>query len=175
VSDPSHGSDRMVGMLDRAVRAIALYGGGIVIFALVVLTVIDVTLRSVFNSPIYGARDFGSIMLLIVVALSVAYSGRTGGQVAVELFVNMAGPRVTRWIDTLMRLIGAVMIGVLAWQLVITGLEATIFGERTTTLLISYEPFFYVLAFGMALYGLVLVVEIIRLVGGHDIDDAPKD
>ena len=49
---------------------------------------------------------------------------------------------------------------ILTLKLIDNGNHAADFGEATLTLLISFGPFFYLLAFGMALYAVVLIVEI---------------
>jgi hypothetical protein len=35
---------------------------------------------------------------------------------------------------------------------------------------ITLQPFFWILAFGMALYGIVLFFELLALLRGHDLD-----
>ncbi len=154
--------NRALGIVDRVVLFVALWIGGPVVCFMVLVTVIDVTLRYVFNSPIFGAQDFSTLSLSVMVATAIAYSGRTGGQVSVELFTNLMGPGVTRWTNLIVRLLGMAMLGVLCWQLVLAGLNASTYGEASFALLIPFEPFFYILAAGMFLYALVLVDEFRR-------------
>ena len=153
-------ADRTLDRIDRVVRPVALYFGGFVVIALTLLTVIQVGFRYVLNSPIDGADDLAQLLLVAVVAFSVAQSGRTGGQVAVEILGTIGGPKTIRWTDILVKSLGVVMLVVLALKLIDNGNHAADFGEATLTLLISFGPFFYLLAFGMALYALVLIVEI---------------
>ncbi|MBT8352151.1 MAG: TRAP transporter small permease, partial [Deltaproteobacteria bacterium] len=87
------------------VRFVALWGGGLMILSLMGITVIDVILRYFFSSPIFGARDISKLIMLTVVALSVAYSARTGGQVSIELFSDMMAPSITRWTEVFVRFI----------------------------------------------------------------------
>lgn len=153
--------DLTLGWVDRIVLFIAKWLGGAVLTFMVGVTVVDVTLRYVFNSPIPGGEDYGSLSLGVLVATAIAYSARTGGQVSVELFVNMAGPRITRWTDLLAKLLTIAMLLILGWQLVVAGLSAAKYGEASFALLVPLEPFFYFLAVGMVLYALVLIAEII--------------
>ena len=146
--------------LDRIVRSVALWGGGLTLVGLMGLTVVDVVLRYLFNSPIYGARDVAKLILLVMVALSVAYSARTGGQVAIEVFSSMMGPRMLRWTDVFVRSVATVVLLVLTWRLWYSGQNAGRFGEVSLALQIPFKPFYFILAVGMLLYAAVLIAEI---------------
>jgi len=142
------------------VRAVALWGGGGMLVTLMGLTVIDVGLRYLFNAPLYGARDVAKLMLLAMVAFSMAYSARSGGQVAIELFAERLSSRQRRWCEASLRILSATMLVVLSWRLWSSGLNAERFGEASLALGIPACPFYGLLAFGMLLYALVLLAEI---------------
>ncbi len=166
---PVSGCSRLV-LFDKAVKNVALWGGGIMLLGLIFLTVGDVVLRYCFNAPIHGGRDLAKLMLLVMVALSIAYSARTGGQVAIEVFCAFLGPRLLRVIDIAVRFGATVMLLILAWRLMVSGLSAGRFGETSLTLQIPYAPFYSVFAFGVLLYSAVLVVEIGLLLSGRAVD-----
>ena len=160
----------MIDRIDHVVRFIALWFGGIFLLALTLVTVLDVTLRSGFNSPILGGRDIAQFFLIIVVSASIAYSARSGGQVVVELFGENLNATLKKWIDIVMKFIGFVMLLILAWHLSVSGFDAAEFGEASGTLQISYGPFMHISAFGMLLYAIVLLAEIVSLIRGHSIE-----
>lgn len=166
------GPDRALDLVDRVVRTIALYAGGIAVTGLAALIVAAVVFRYVFNSPIFGADDFNQILLVFTVAFSVGYSGRTGGQVAVEILGVVSGPKLTRWTDIAVKTAGCAMTAVLVWMLVESGNNAARYGETTLSLEITLQPFFWTLAFGMALYGIVLFAETAALISGRSPDEA---
>jgi len=153
-------SDSVLDFVDRIVGFVALWGGGLMIVSLMGITVIDVTLRYFFSSPIFGARDVSKLIMLTIVALSVAYSARTGGQVSVELFAGMMAPRVARWTEVFVRLIAIGMLIILTWRLWLSGLNASEFGEASLALEIPFKPFYFILSLGMLLYAVVLIAEI---------------
>jgi len=153
--------DLALGWIDRLVLFVALWIGGPMLCFMVIVTVVDVTLRYVFNSPIFGAEDFSSLSLSIVVSAAIAYSGRTGGQVSVELFVNLMGPRITVWTDFIVRIFTIAMLAIMVWRLIVSGIDASKYGEASFALLIPFEPFFYILAASMFLYALVLAAEVV--------------
>ena len=166
-SEPARNVTHAIDLIDRVVRFVAFWIGGFFLLALTVITVVDVTLRSAFNSPIFGGQDIAQLFMIMVVCCSVAYSGRSGGQVAVELFDSFGSERGMRWIGITIKMISVAMLGVLSWHLVISGLDAHEFGEATLTLEISFGPFFVILAAGIALYLLVLVAEVYLLIQGR--------
>ena len=156
--------------IDRLVRPVALYAGGAALIGLSLVTVVAVIFRYVFNSPIFGADDFNQMFLMATVAFGVAYSGRTGGQVVVEILTIVSGPKFIRWTDIFAKLLGFVMMCILTWVLAESGINAAEYGETTRSLEITMQPFFWLLAFGMALYGFVLLFEMVTLLRGHDLD-----
>ncbi|MBU1567544.1 MAG: TRAP transporter small permease subunit [Proteobacteria bacterium] len=160
---------------DRAIKAVALWGGGVMLLGLIFLTVGDVVLRYCFNAPLFGARDIAKLMLLVIVAFSTAYSARTGGQVAIEVFSSFLGPRLLRVIDIAVRCVAAAMLAVLSWRLTISGLSAGRFGEASLSLKIPFAPFYFLFALGMLLYAAVLLVEITLLMRGGSIDPHADD
>ena len=68
-----------------------------------------------------------------------------------------------KWSMILMKVLGVALLIIMAWRLWHAGQSASRFGETTQQLLISYEPFYYVLAASVALYAVVLVIEIGQL------------
>ncbi len=130
-----------------------------VLLGLVLLTVVDVGLRYVFNAPIFGAQDVTKLALLVVVACSFAYGGRVGAHVAVDLIGFVAPKGVLRWTDMLVRCGAAAMLTVVAWRSYLNGLGAAEYGEASTLLAIPFLPFYFIVALGLLLYVVVLLVE----------------
>ncbi len=165
-------ADRALDLVDRVVHPVALYAGGVAVVGLTSLIVVAVVCRYVFNAPIFGADDFNQILLVLTVAFAVGYSGRSGGQVAVEILGIVSGPRLTRWTDIVVKTAGCAMMAVLVWMLVESGINAAKYGETTLSLELTLQPLFWALAFGMALYGLVLFAETVALLRAGNPDDA---
>ena len=169
MSSNKNGMDAALTLIDRLIHPVALFAGGAALVGLSLIIVIAVIFRYVFNSPIFGADDFNQMFLLATVAFGVAYSGRKGGQVVVEILTIVSGPNFTRWTDIFVKLLGFVMMSILFWVLIESGINAEEYGETTRSLEITLQPFFWLLAFGMALYGVVLVFEMVALVRGRDL------
>ena len=166
-------TDPALDLVDRVVRPVALYAGGAAVIGLALLIVVAVVCRYVFNSPIFGADDFNQILLVLTVAFAVGYSGRSGGQVTVEILGIVTGPRITRWTDIAVKAGGCAMMAALVWMLIESGINAAKYGETTLSLELTLQPLFWALAFGMALYGLVLFAETVALIREPGPDGAP--
>lgn len=123
------------------------------------LTIVDVSLRYLFNSPIFGAQDIARLALLVVVACSFAYGGRAGAHVAVDLLGFVAPKVLLRWTDLFVRCGAAVMLAIVAWRSFVNGLGAAEYGEASTLLAIPFLPFYFIIALGLLLYVAVLLVE----------------
>lgn len=167
-ADPS-GQTRepFIDIVDRIVRNVAVWGGGAMLLGLMGLTVVDVTLRYLFNAPLYGAHDVGKLMLLTMIALSVAYSARTGGQVVIEFFSHWMGPGLAAFSEAGARIAAIAMLLILSWQLWLWSDSAAAFGEASLALGIPFGPFYVLLAVGMLLYAIVLVAELFLIFRGR--------
>jgi TRAP-type C4-dicarboxylate transport system permease small subunit len=160
VSDLQQPPDRALSSVDRAVGWLARIGS-ITMVALVVMTGIGVFFRYIVNDPINGLGDILGLTLSITVAASLAYGGRVGAHVAVDVLGMVGGRKVTRWTDPLVRVLGIFIVGVAVYALIKNGLCGILCGFLTSSLAIPHEPFYYFLAFGLSAYGVVLLFELI--------------
>ena len=130
----------------------ALYCGGALLFVLMGIIVVDVTGRYVFNSPLYGSLDLSITFLVLIVASSIAYGGRTGAHVTADIFKTLLGPRFERINGIFVKLFAAIVTAVWCWRLFVTGRTAARLGESTLLLNIPFEPIYSRSAPGRALF-----------------------
>lgn len=133
--------------------------GSVGIVVLLCVTVVAVFWRYVLNAPIFGIEDISIVTLTVVAAGSVAYGGRKGAHVSINLLTYFWGRKVTRFTDALMRFAVAAISLLAAYALVTKacGMQKACI---TSNLAIEHEPFFYVLAAAMGLYGLNVAVHL---------------
>ena len=124
---------------------------------LMLLTVADVTLRKFFE-PIEGAQDISESGLIVVVFLSIAYSGWTGGHIAVDLIGGVIKGRALQFLDVGVRVFCGFFFVVVAWQSTIQGLDALEFGDGFNVLPIPHYPFYFAISFGSLVFSVVLFV-----------------
>lgn len=166
---------RALTIVDRAVGWLARVGS-VTMVALVVLTGVGVFFRYVVNDPINGLGDILSLTLSVTVACSLAYGGRVGAHVAVDVLGMVGGRKVTRWTDTLVRVLGIFIICFAVYALIKNGLCGILCGYLTPSLAIPHAPFYYFLAFGLSVYAVVLLAELIAGLRhfSRDVDPSEK-
>ena len=152
------------GFLDRALIRISLVCGGITLVFMTAFTVWNVLImRKALNSPILGAEDLLILSLVVIVALSIPLGARSGSHIEIEVLESHMSAAFAKFSLIFVKLLGAALLSTMAWRLWHAGQNAVRFGETTQQLLISFEPFYYLLAISVALYAVVLVFDIWQL------------
>ncbi len=150
--------------LDKVLIWAALgVGGAMLIFMALFGTFNVLVMRKLMNAPVRGAEDLMILSLVILVAIAIPFGGRVGAHIEIEILESRMSPGFARWSLFVVRVVAGALMLLMAWELVAAGQKATKFGETTQQLLISYEPFYYLLAGCTALYVLVLIADAIQL------------
>jgi len=144
---------------DRFLRGIALLGGAALVL-LMFYTVLDVTLRYGFNRPFSGSLEFTEFAMTVIVFLGLAYCGWTGGHVAVDILERPLEHPSLRFVPATLTLVSAVLFAVIAWA---SASEALGSMQRVSNMLRwPHFPFQLNVAFGSALFAVVLLIQGIR-------------
>ena len=151
---PGSSFDRRLG---GVTRALALVGGVAVVFIMLV-TVADVAMRYLFNSPIKGTLDLTQMAMVVTVFCAIGYAGWTGRHIVVDMIPPVFPPAVERLWMALIDLVGAAFMLGIAWQSVLATIDYAKTGEVSFTLHVPLYPFFAVVGIGALVYGVVLLV-----------------
>jgi TRAP-type C4-dicarboxylate transport system permease small subunit len=147
--------------LDRLLILITLVGGGATLAFMTAYSVFNVlVMRKALNSPIQGAEDYLMLSLVVIVALSIPFGARAGAHIEIEVLEPSMSERFAKVSMILVKLLSIVLLSFMTWRLWEAGTSAVRFGETTQQLLISFEPFYYLLAFSIGLYALILILDI---------------
>lgn len=151
----------LIQTVDRILTWISLIFGGAALAFMTVFSVWNVLImRKAFNAPIVGAEDILILLLVVIVALSIPLGARSGAHIEIEVLESSMSARFAKWSMIFVKLLGVVLLAIMAWQLWRAGQSAERFGETTQQLLISYEPFYYLLAASVGVYAAVLLLDI---------------
>ena len=99
-------------LLTRLLEGIA----SLCLLAILVLIVILVTLRYVFNEGIVGANEFATILFVYTTAIGSAVAIGRREHISVDYLVEKLRPGSRRWADVGTLVLVAVINGVLLWQ-----------------------------------------------------------
>ena len=166
-NDPAENS-AVLRILDRVLVWVSLLLGGAALGGMTVLSVWNVLImRKALNNPIKGAEDVLVLMLVSIVALAIPLGARTGAHIEIEVLETRMSRAFARWSHLLVKVLSLVLLVVMTWRLWHAGQGAVRFGETTQQLMISYEPFYYLLAVSTALYATVVAIEIVQLLRGE--------
>lgn len=144
---------------------------GFVIMALMMLAVMQVFGRKIFNLPVPGYVDWVESAMAVFAFLGIAYCQRLGGHVRMELLIGRFDGR-TRWVlETIGTLIAIFIITVLCWYAYEHFLRAWLIGDSSMDIELPIWPgkIIVVIAFISLIGRLVLqLVGFLRLVAYPD-------
>lgn len=152
----------------RRLRAINRYWSFLSVFLIValgVLITIDVLSRALLNKPIVGAYEICQYSLLIVIYASFAYLQSEKGHVSVDLFINKFPMKIRAVVMCFNYLVATAFTGAWAYGAFDQGLRVIKTGNETHLLRIPLAPYYFIEAFSMILFCLVLLVDTITLAG----------
>ncbi len=113
-----------------ATRWLALTGlVGLVAVALV--TIGDVLLRWLFNSPVDGVSEISRLVVAVAIASFFPMALADRHHISIEFLGAWLGPRARLWLETLAHLTTSLFFLVLGWQFILYTMEITESGETT--------------------------------------------
>jgi TRAP-type C4-dicarboxylate transport system permease small subunit len=99
------------------------YLGMVLLIPMMLLTTTDVMGRALWSRPIYGTVELSSYMLAIFILLGIAYTHQVKGHVRVTMLTSRLPRRATLALDLVTILLSMFIIGLIAWQGWVVGME----------------------------------------------------
>ena len=141
----------------RFIRSAVRRASFVLLAALVVTPLAQITMRGVFNVPLAGAEELAKYFLICLTFLAASYVTQEGGQIRMEEFQSLLPPK-PRWILQLaIEVSGVAVFGVLFVAAVVTVTRNL--NSVTPVLEIPFLMFFAPLVLG----SLLLVVETLAM------------
>lgn len=109
---------RLLGRLDRwlsPLETLFNFIAALCIFALMMIGVVQIVGRSVFNTPVWAYIDIVELSMSIFAFMGIAYCQRLGGHVRMELGLSALGPRSRQLAETLAIAVGLFVIAVMIY------------------------------------------------------------
>jgi TRAP-type C4-dicarboxylate transport system permease small subunit len=136
---------------------------GVCLFILMMIVAVDVLLRYIFNAPLMWAYEAGSLLMVPIVFLALAWTQAQGGHVRVGLLVDRMGPRVRSFGYFFTSLVALPFFMALTWQTWLRAWKAWEVGQASMGLYpIPFFPFMVTIPLGGLAISLQLVVGMLR-------------
>jgi TRAP-type transport system small permease protein len=121
--------DRLIIIADRLQR-IQLWLAALALTILMLITVADVFLRYLFNSPVRGSYDMVESMLIVFVFNSMAAGFFLRRNVVIDLIDSAVGRRAATVLIRIADLLSVVCLGLLLWAMLGPAVQAYDYGDR---------------------------------------------
>jgi len=150
-----------VGRVSRGINVIA----GIAITFIMLLTVLDVILRS-FRRPIVGTYELVAFSGAIVVGFAIPLTSWLRGHIYVDFFTGKLPQAVRSVFNLTTRCMGIGLFFLIGWNLIKVGLDLQQSGEVSLTLQLPFYPVAYGVAVSCFVQCLVLLADIVKIFRG---------
>ena len=130
---------RLERRIARWSSAVAFVGAA-ALLVVAVGTLLDVSLRWGFNSPIRGLNDVFGLAVPIVIAACFPLVIANRQNISIRFLGDAAGPAVGRWLEAFGSLALLAFVALIGWQLALHTAEMARSGRTTWQLLIPVTP-----------------------------------
>jgi len=157
---------RFEGFKDLVYKASKTVNGiGIsLLLAMMMLMVVDVLLRRIFNRPLTGSFEIVQFILVTIVYTAVAYTTCKKAHISIDLLTSRFSDRIAALIQTTVLSLSLFLFILITWRNLVRAGELARDGTTSVLLSIPLYPFYYVVAFGSAVLCLVLLIQTIEAV-----------
>lgn len=155
---------RAIDRVDRllhAVERVTAIASGLFIFGLMLVGVVQIVGRTVFNMPIFGYIDAIEMSIAVFAFLAIAYCERMNGHVRMELFVGRLRGRPLWIAEAAGQVVGLFVIAVLIWYGWDHAMRAYEYGDSTIDAQIPWWPSKLLIPFAFALLFVRLLVNLV--------------
>ncbi len=160
----------MTNIFDRAGQWLArifLTLSAVCLFSIMILTVVEVIGRYVFNAPIFGRQDLAQILLALSIFLAFPVVTLRGEQIDVDLLDSLFSERAAFWRDRLITLLGSVALLTMGYWLFARAEKVLSRGITTELLFLPKYPLIYFIAAVVTVTGVLLALQcLVRIMKG---------
>ena len=139
----------------RRVDAVLGVSATAILFALMLLTFVDVVGRYLFNRPLRGGFEITELLLLVLIFAGLPLVSRADEHVTMDFIDRLLGARAQQLLVRAMHGLCAAIMFLLTWLLWLKADRIWAYRDATDVLRIAYGPFVYFMAVMIAFTGLI--------------------
>lgn len=137
-----------------------IVGVGLILI-MVLLIVVDILSRLIFNVALQGSYEVVEYIMGLVIVFALGYTQIKDGHISVTTLIEMLPLSLQALAGRFVNLVGLVMFGLISWQTwEKAGMEVAA-GTTSAVLYIPKYPFMYACAFGFAVLTLVYLMQVL--------------
>lgn len=138
-------------------RADAVLGiaASAILFALMLLTFVDVVGRYLLNRPLRGGFEITELLLLVLIFAGLPLVSHADEHVTMDFIDRLLGPQARRALVRAVHGFCAAIMFLLTWLMWLKADRIWAYRDATDVLRIAYGPFVYFMAVMIALTGLI--------------------
>ena len=133
------------------------------LFAMILLTCLDVSMRYFFSRPLTGTYDMVGLMGAVIAAFAMPYTMLEKGHVAVEILIQSLSRGKQLFVETATHMVAILLFLVLVWQCLLLASDMKAAGEVTPTLLLPFYPIVYCMAACFFVLCLAILLNLLHL------------
>jgi len=132
------------------------------LMAMVLLIVVDVVSRRIFNSPLSFSFELIELLLVTTVFLALVYTTSVQRHISVDVLTSRFSAKARTITDRVTDFISLVVFALIGWRSIVQAGRIWEMGKETGILGIPIYPFLYVVAFGSIIASLIILVSLIN-------------
>jgi len=136
---------------------------GAILFLIMILMVVNVIFRTIFNMPFKGVYDLVSIGFVVMICLSFAYCAYNNGHVFVDFILEKFSIKTQKVVMIITNILSFLLFILMSFNMAKYGYSVFLFGETSLTIMVPLYPFIYLIAFGLFLLSLVSLRNILKI------------
>jgi TRAP-type transport system small permease protein len=126
-----------------------------ILMAMMLLTVVDVVARYVFNRPLAGAFEVTELMLLVLIFAGLPLVTYADEHAVMDFIDRVLSPRAQDALRRAVQVASAAVMFLLTWLIWLKADRIWAYRDATDVLRILYGPFVYFMAITIGLAGLI--------------------
>lgn len=160
----THLAGLVAGTVERAFTSLSRIlniAGMVVLVGMMLLTVSDVLLRTIFNQPVRGGTELTEVMM-VPLALGMGWCVLKGKTIRMGLIVDRLAPKVQNIFTSITYAFGFAALVFITWRGFLESARVAGLSGRTAILHIPTYPFYGLLGFAFAILTLAVLITVIR-------------
>jgi tripartite ATP-independent transporter DctM subunit len=132
------------------------------LFVMMMVTVVDVTCRFLFNLPVTGSIEITGFLLLLTIFLGIPYASARGQHIRIDLLSAKFKGRRALVLESITLLVEIALFAVLVWQSIRYSVLMHTMNRVTAVLRLAESPFVLMVSFGSLIAGIGLTIKLMR-------------